>query len=66
MRCLLPNNFTSLGIFYNASQGESKKAEVEAWIKNSYPNAWEELTSMGRTRTRNENGLFNINRHIAA
>ena len=66
MECFLSNILVSLGILYNASPGESKKAEVEAWIKKTYPSAWEELMDMGRSRPRSGNGLFNINRHISA
>ncbi|MCJ1249269.1 hypothetical protein MMC30_006492 [Trapelia coarctata] len=56
----------SLGIFYNASPGVTKKAEVETWIKDKYPGAWKDLEKIGKTKPRGGNGVFMINRRIPA
>ncbi|MCJ1436910.1 hypothetical protein MMC27_006293 [Xylographa pallens] len=51
-------NAISLGVFYNASPGSVKKAQVEEWIKANYPGAWDELESMGRMRPRGRDATF--------
>lgn len=62
----LINNSSSLGIFYNASPGRTKRAEVESWIKGKYPGAWKGLEKIGKTKPRVGNGVFMIDRRIPA
>lgn len=50
---------------YNAVPGASKREDIEAWAKETHPQAWRELEAIGREKNpENANLYFNIDREI--
>ena len=61
----ITNEGFSLGMFYNASPGMTRKAEVEARMKERHPSAWEDLEKIGKMKARGGD-VFMINSRIPA
>ncbi|KAJ9624122.1 hypothetical protein H2203_005571 [Taxawa tesnikishii (nom. ined.)] len=54
-----------IGSMYNAVPGASKREDIEAWAKETHPQAWRELEAIGREKNpENANLYFNIDREI--
>ncbi|KAI9743111.1 MAG: hypothetical protein M1818_003406 [Claussenomyces sp. TS43310] len=56
----------TLGTFYNASPGQNRKDDVEAWAKERYPTVWTDLEKVGQRTTDEGERLFQIVREVRA
>lgn len=56
----------SFGAFYNATQGQNRKDEIEDWARERYPLVWEQLEQLGKYTTEDGVPQFNIVRDIKA
>jgi len=62
----VPPDPLTLGMVYNASPGVERKSQIEAFIKEKYPGAWEELENLGWDRPSMRPPMFRIDRTVPA
>ncbi|KAI9787528.1 MAG: hypothetical protein M1839_000058 [Geoglossum umbratile] len=55
-----------VGTMYNATKGLDQQDMVEKWASEVHPKAWDELTKVGQTTTRDGWKLFKIDRSLKA